>query len=109
MALVLDHFRNIPQDVLFTEGRIQFDLVVRASNRVDEVVQIISWLSKANTGFGQHATRDALSTLKMALAILSEAWDDMSADERQNSLEMARLSLVRFCSLSRPRRAVSPV
>lgn len=134
MALVLDHFRNIPQDV-YSLGRGSsdsvpalvgcvttaathavdldeesvFDLVVRASDRVDEVVQIMSWLSKENTGLGQHATRDALSALKMALGILAEAWDDISAEERQNLLEMARLSLARFCSLSRPRRAISPV
>ncbi len=132
MALVLDHFRSIPQDVSsFGQGFSDsvpalvgcvttaatraieldddsvLDLVVRASHRVDEVVLITSWLSENRPTVGEHAIRDALSTLKMALGILADTWGELPTEERQKLLEMALQSLARFCYLSRPAGSIS--
>lgn len=131
MALVLDHFRTMPQDAQsrgqgFSDsvsvlvgcvttaathlGELDdasvLDLVVRASHRLDEVVQITSWFSTVHPDLRQHAIRDVLSALKMALGILEDAWDDLLPVERQDLLETALRSLARFCYLSRP---VGPV
>lgn len=127
MALVLDHFRSIPQDARsrgqgFSDsvsvlvgcvttaamhlGELDddavLDLVVRASHRIDEVVQLTSWLSTAHPGLGQHAMRDALSALKIALGILEDTWSGLPLEDRQDLLEISLRSLARFCYLFRP-------
>lgn len=132
MALALDHFRSIPQDLYPLEQRFSdsvpalvgcittaaryaveldegeiFDLVARAFDRVDEVVQITSRLCDGPPDSRQHAAADSLATIKLVLGVLVEAWGGVSMQERHNLLEMARLSLARFCLLSRDQKEIS--
>lgn len=132
MALVLEHFRSIPPDIYSTmqassdaipvlvgcvttaathRGALDeesvLDLVVRASERVVEVMKITSWLAETRPVAGRDAIRDSLSALQVTLRVLEDSWVDIAPDERQGLLRYALRSLARFCYLSRPAGSVA--
>lgn len=131
MALVLDHLRNLPEDMQSIGFRFNncvtalvgcittaahdiervgddcaLDLAERASLRVDDVILMSTLAAEIRPTISDTAMRDALVTIKTALSVLVSSWDALGGEERTRLLGIALHSLARFCYLSRSLMAV---